>query len=422
MSKLVGKLSYLFIAILLIYVSTLSAIVPWTGDDITYLFSFSDGQVISSLQDAWNSQIVHWHQVNGRFTAHFLVQIFIALIGRTGFVAVNACAYLALIALILKLTGRDIRDWKSTLAVCVLVLLALPTKFVPTCQIGYIWMFDIVLFFIHQWNKIVVQKQDVSKWNLLWLIPLAFFAGLSNEAIVIGVSVALIIYSLKHIKNLGLYGWVLPIAFGIGAMLMCFSPANFGRTAEEHSAIGGLSEMTMGFVKFFLYQRVSYILVLFVIYLMVVKKIKFLDIYKSSSFFWNAWFTLVLFNVAIGVFGNRQLFGAELMAVILVLQLLSSFLPNGNKLPQTVITSLVVLLMVFNTYSAVRAKELYEEIVSEYETSSDGSVNCKLGFFDRHYRESGPSDAWSWYVTSTVDKYLHLNGAPKEKTLTLVSE
>jgi len=413
--------SHIILGILLFYVCLLSAIVPWTGDDIKYLFSFADGTVISSLEDAWVSQLAHWQIANGRFLAHFLVQVILGITGRTVFVVLNGLAYVALISLVLNLSGRSFKDLKSTLAVCVLVLLAMPTKYVPTCQVGYVWMFDIVLFFVVKWKRIVMEKNGVSRLNLLWLIPLAFLAGFSQEAIVIGVGFALLVYSVKNIKTLDVFGWSMLASFGIGAMLLCLSPGNFGRAAEVHGEIVGLDARALSVVKFLLYQRVSYVMLLLVIYLVVKHKVKFIDICKCAPLLWQAWAILLIFNLLIGVFGNRQLFGAEIIAVIITMKLISGFLPKGLMIPQVMVSVATFALLSFNVYSAFHARRVYDTIVEEYHNSSDGTVSHRLGFFDRHYRESGPADAWSWFVTSTVDMLLKQEPGNEEKTLRIFS-
>lgn len=411
--------SILITGLLLLYVSVLAAVVPWTGDDVTYLFNFADGSPISSLRDVLASQVAHWHCMNGRFLAHSLVQTVLVFVGRAGFVILNGLAYIVLLLLLLRLCGRRFRDWKSTLAVSVLIILAMPTKFVPTCQIGYVWMFDLALLFVAKWMDIVRDGKRPSEWNLAWLVPLSFLAGAGQEAIVIGIAAALIACSLMHIRSLGVLGWSMLVAFGLGAMFLCLSPANFGRTADAHGTVGGLSGFAVSTIKFFLYQRVSYILLALVVYLKFVRKVSLSSLYRISPFFWNAWGVLVAFNLIIGVFGNRQLFGAEIMAVILLLDIIGAYGTPGFKLPGMLAGAAVAGLVTVNTVAAFHSRTLYRTILTEYESSPDGAVTCELGFFDRHFRESGPCDAWSWYVTGSVDKFLHLEGAPEGKTLKL---
>lgn len=411
--------SILITGLLLLYVSVLAAVVPWTGDDVTYLFSFADGSPIDSLKGVFASQVAHWHCMNGRFLAHFLVQTFLVFVGRAGFVILNGLAYIVLLLLLLRLCGRPFRDWKSTLAVSVLIILAMPTKFVPTCQIGYVWMFDLALLFVAKWMDIVRDGKRPSEWNLAWLVPLSFLAGAGQEAIVIGIAAALMIYSLCHIRDLGIFGWGMLIAFGLGAMSLCLSPANFGRTADVHGTVGGMSGIGVRMIKFFLYQRVSYILLALVVWLKIARKISLASLYRSAPFFWNAWCVLILFNLAIGVFGNRQLFGAEIMAVILLLKIIDGYARRESRLPGILVCAVVAGLVTVNTVAAFHSRTLYRTILTEYESSPDGAVTCELGFFDRHFRESGPCDAWSWYVTGSVDKFLHLEGAPEGKTLKL---
>ena len=54
-----------------VYVLSINAL--WLGDDITYGYHIATGEEISSVVDAFTSQVRHYEVMNGRFPAHFLV-------------------------------------------------------------------------------------------------------------------------------------------------------------------------------------------------------------------------------------------------------------------------------------------------------------------------------------------------------------
>lgn len=75
----------------------------WNDDAIAYSFyipgsgedeSFTP---IATLRDIWESQINHYSNSNGRFVAHFIVQIFCGLLSKPWFAVINAFAWMALV-------------------------------------------------------------------------------------------------------------------------------------------------------------------------------------------------------------------------------------------------------------------------------------------------------------------------------------
>ena len=110
----------------------------------------------------------------------------------------NAAIYVVLLFVVLRILGITLKDNLYVLIVSLLLLISFPTKFVPSCQIGYVWMFTIVLGYIYLFFKTPGVK---SSWNALWLCPFSILAGWSQESLVIGVSAALIMYSIQNIKQ-----------------------------------------------------------------------------------------------------------------------------------------------------------------------------------------------------------------------------
>ena len=91
-----------------------------------------------------------------------------------------------------------------------LIFIGFRTKFTPTCQIGYPWMFALVTGYLLVLRKFSKEQQSPWKmYNLIWAIPFAIIAGWSQEALVIGVSAALGLMVLLNIKKVTLPQWVL---------------------------------------------------------------------------------------------------------------------------------------------------------------------------------------------------------------------
>ncbi len=72
---------------------------PLYADDYSYLYSFENGERISTLQDIIKSQTAHYYEWTGRVFVHALAQAFL-LLGKNYFNFINTIAFLILGVLI----------------------------------------------------------------------------------------------------------------------------------------------------------------------------------------------------------------------------------------------------------------------------------------------------------------------------------
>lgn len=392
--------------ILLGVVYTMSSRALWLGDDINYRYHFKTGQEIESVIEAFTSQVEHYNVMNGRFLAHFLVQIFIALLGKTFFSIVNASMYIVFLILIAKLSGIKLANSGFVILTALLILFSFQTKFVPSCQIGYIWMFTIVLLFIYLFLN---NKKVASRWHSIWLIPFSIIAGWTQEAIVVGISVALIVYVLSNLKRITFNQWTMFFAFGLGAILLCFAPGTLSRTKELHGSIDFLPPIVYSFIKFFYYLRIAYVLICYILYLVLIKKVTIREIYKNESFLIITLLTLVIFNLVLGVFGNRQLFGIELLSLVLFMRCLLRY-SFSTKLLIVMIAFFVcwtIYSITKNTTFLKHENKVYEYLIAEYRNSEDGVVYYDLSSKDVTFYETYPCDVFTPFVLITLSRYLN---------------
>lgn len=303
---------YLVVAVL-IFLLTKNTI--WILDDITYQYNFATGERINSIRDIFESQYAHYFSWNGRVVAHWLCQLFLPILGKTAFAVTNAVLYLLLIALIVKIDGSRLDSLSSTLKVALFVLFFSDTVYTPPCQIGYVWMAVLVLWFL--W--IFFGYAQRSSHNVLSLILVSFvslMAGNAHESINIGVGGALLIYCLCSIRKLTLMQWLMTIGFGIGGLFLCLSPGSLGNAESRHVSV------LYSLLHLFTDLRMTYIFVLLFIYSTLTKKITIKEFYFENSFYINAMIILFAFDAFIGFSVNRQLWGIELFACILSIKLL----------------------------------------------------------------------------------------------------
>ncbi len=359
----------------------------WLGDDYYYQFIFESNQTplgmdnpqpIHSVQDIFISQYNHYFNYNGRTAAHIIVQLFCGLLGHTWFALCNGAVYLIFIMSLVFLVKGNLQSLRTWLSVTILVFLSFMTKITPSCQIGYIWMGVLNIWFI--W--IFIYGTSHKWWSLLLYVAGAFICGNSHEAYSIGISIAIIVYWLSHFNNFGVRRYFLAIGYGLGTLMLCLSPA----TRERASGVGGETFQSLFFLIFSL--RAVYILIAVVIYQLVRRRITLKKLYTTYAFYWNVLLACLAFNVLIGVFCNRQLFGAELMSVILILKIIPNY--AFNNFWMSFLGLCALLIIYFNIERVHLLKEQEHRIYKDYLLSENGNVY-------QNTWEPGLKDGWASY-------------------------
>ena len=418
MSEKKNKWTILIIPLILaLLVFAFSQSALWIGDEVTYNYNFKDNTQITSLDDVISSQIEHYKTINGRTVAHFLCQLYIPFFGKTAFAVSNALIWVAFLFLMASLCYIKYDDWKKMTLLACLIFLGFRTKFTPTCQIGYPWMFALVTAFLLVLRKFGKEQDNPWKWyNLLWAVPFAFIAGWSQEALVIGVSVALGLLVLLNIKKVTIPQWVLLVCFAAGVVMVCMSPANLERSGGAPSSSTILPPLIMSFAKFFFYLRITYLLIIFVLYLLISKKAKLKELIYSAWFYWVIWAVMLAFNFFISVYGNRQLFGMEFAAIAIIVKYLQLYIiPEKEKYKRSysfVLAALVVctaVVAIDNTRFLIHHNKVLQYIDSSYKASPDGVVYYDFSAKEVTFKDTYPSDVYSWYALNTLGRFYGKN-------------
>ena len=398
-------------ALLAIAIFAFSQSALWIGDDVTYNYSFKDGSKISSLSDVVTSQIAHYKTINGRTVAHFLCQLYIPFFGQTAFALSNALVWVALLLLMASLCKVRYDDWKMMALLVCLIFLGFRTKFTPTCQIGYPWMFALVAAFLLILQHFGKEPEKPWRWyHLFWAAPFAFLAGWSQEALVIGVGAALGIFVLVNIRKATWTQWILLVCFAAGAVLLCLSPANLGRTGEVVKSSNLLPPAVMSLAKLGFYLRITYLLLVFLLYLRIFRKIKFKELFSCTAFYWIVWVVMLAFNLYIGVYGNRQLFGMEFAAIVIIVTYVKRYILPEQKKYKTASSIVLAALALWVGVVAVgnarflsHHRAVYNFINASYKASKDGLVYYDFSKKEVTSKDTYPSDVFSWYALHTLD-------------------
>lgn len=352
----------------IIFLFSLNAV--WLGDDICYRFVVSDGnwildidhpQPVENIRDLFASQIEHYFCCNGRFLAHTLVQLFCGLLGHVWFAVFNAAAWILFLLAILRSGGAAVAP-RQLLTALVMLVLSFTSLMSPTVQIGYIWMGALVLTFIN----VFLSRRRYKRWMLPLLFLFGALAGNSQDAYCVGVGAALIVYWFVNIRRFTVAQWIMIAGFGAGSLLLCLSPATLSRASEY----GGTFAESLLIATLSL--RAFYILAIVVLWRRFHDGMKWRAIYGAASFYWIVLAVCILFNALLMVKSNRQLFGVELMSIVITLRLL-----RRHSFSSWWIAVFGVVVALFWWFQAGRIaiqRSQLSQIERSYADSTDGTV------------------------------------------------
>ncbi len=369
MNRKVGKyLSLSLMAVVAVFIVLVSYAVVWSDDDITYQYNFVDfDRHISSLSDVIESQNVHYIYQNGRYFAHVLVQSFCGIWGQPAFALANGMIYILFFLAIFRLCDVKLSDPKAVASIIVLCLLSFQTKMMPSCQIGFVWMFTFTM-----WLLILFMKPGIKPgvWVSVLCGIAAIIIGNGQEALNTGVSAALSVYWIKNRKRMTLLQYCLMIGFWIGTLSNCLSPGIL--TRYYWSAGVSPMEYATSVLRFLRDARGIWFLLIVVLYHRFHHKRSWKDIYHRSPFFWNTLIALICLNIAIHFESNRSAFGIELMCIIIGIRELSD--KSMSRIWLSLCTLLLMTEYYFQIDGLIKRRNFHQEIVRQYSQSKDGKV------------------------------------------------
>ena len=210
---------------------------PTLSDDMIYRFKWSADEqapleTIDSLGDLLSSQWVHYLSTNGRFPVHLLAQAFLVFVPPVVTQVVNSLLFVLLVHLISCLVSDSGK--RLFVAVMATVLLLLVMQGVRTTLLwslgafNYLWVAVFTLWIVSRAFSAAYRTGG----RICWLLPLAFVAGWSHEALSLPLSAAFaaLLFSrrMKPIRPFLL-------AYMAGTCLLLLSPGIWGRAADTVS-------------------------------------------------------------------------------------------------------------------------------------------------------------------------------------------
>ena len=243
-------------AVFFLFFFILNVLTPLSfGDDYVYSFVWEGHSIyeplsenairVSSLNDLYTSQVLHYFTWSGRIVSHTLAQLFLWA-GKSVFNICNALASILLVAEIYWCSHKGIRCVKADAGVLCVIFFAL-WAFSPgfgdvflwldgACN--YLWTTVILLgFFLPYIRRYYLASEDIHT-SIFFSFTMFFggiIAGCTNENVVCWVIPVLAVFTFRFWKS-GQIGYSLlfgVVGLTIGYALLMFAPGNMVRLLTE---------------------------------------------------------------------------------------------------------------------------------------------------------------------------------------------
>lgn len=342
---------------------------PWLDDDIIYQYNFrwsENNEIvpIRTIGDIFESQYYHYFSGNGRYVAHWIVQLFDGILGQTAFAIADGIVYILFIRMIMLTCGIKMTNWQGVLTTACLVITCQCLRMTPAFQM-YVWMYLLVLCYL--W--ILMHYHTRKWWMLMLLCVFSLLCGNGHESLNPGIVVGVGLYILTNRGKITLQQWLMYGFFCLGLLILLSSPATQSRIGQNIMALEykllslyGLRNAIPAF----------YILIVVTLYKTIIKKESLLDKLRRDIIWWGVWGTMTTLILFFGLSFGRAALGEELAAVILTLKQLKhrSFTPFWL----TLLTALTILFLYvqFNKISEVRG--YMEEVRRQALANADGNI------------------------------------------------
>lgn len=339
---------------------------------ITHCSQLSQYDTVSDIAGLAESTINHYNYANGRLFPHLTSQIFGPIVGKHVFDVLNTVMLLLLayvISLFVTNNRKQIFFYWSTTLFCVWYMMHQTNScfFLMTYALNYLWssVFCLTFLYIYMYKTYMVNR----RWKL-WLFCLfSFGAGWSHEGMAVGIAGAVFIDCVIRWKRKCLdYNRVLPaMCFCLGAAFLCLAPGNFSRTEVALPLYNHL----LSFARL----RIFYIML--VTFFLFSRSWRFI---LSSRVIIFALIIQMMFMFYVAFRNPRVLWGTELFSLLLLLIILSRKKWWSKTLPYTAIgaSAILVVHVVYLSYTSFMLKRQYDEIISLYQQSSNGEVIYKV--------------------------------------------
>ena len=324
-------ITVVFLVIVFFIILTLCIFTPLATDDWNYVFIVGTDVRISSLVDVLKSQYTHYFELNGRTPSHILVQIVDSFWGKDVFNVINPLMFVVFLYAITVNVTQDFKQYYKTLtAAFFLIFLIFPGFNMGVLWLSgafnYLWPATALLFF-----HFIMEKKQISKKYFVPLFLFALICGWSNEAFVVGLAGAYLIYYTCKRNELTAQRVVMLVGFFIGALFLVLSPGSiikaFG-TGNGHTFYSTFSFFYLFFNNFLGMSNLRIMpLLIIIVAISCTRHLSIKRWIRQETILLIAMVISFVFVLATGYTSEHSRWGIELFALLLVLRL-----PQWDKL------------------------------------------------------------------------------------------
>lgn len=333
--------------------------VPISGvDDIMY-----------SLRDMYNGS-------NGRMPVHFLVMLFMGIIGVETFYVVNSVVFLivAYLAGVFIFSRRGLTPFRL-LATMIVLLYCMPQTeslwFCPAYGINYLWSLGGTLLFLLIWRR----DRMLGWWQVALLCPLCYLLGWTHEAFVVPVSCALLLAYAARYRRVKSSAAILALAYIAGTVTLLSAPAVWSRADGSVGNFPGLASWTVNAIGGLLSNLPFDISVAAMLWMLCRHKSDFRRFCRRNFVVLAVMFfaTGMVFVLASGF--TRGSLALSFFSVVVVLRILVMYV--RWKARWYVTASVLAIFVIHQSAIAVEARRHYlhyREMVADFLASPTGTV------------------------------------------------
>lgn len=333
--------------------------VPISGvDDIMY-----------SLRDMYNGS-------NGRMPVHFLVMLFMGIIGVETFYVVNSVVFLivAYLAGVFIFSRRGLTPFRL-LATMIVLLYCMPQTeslwFCPAYGINYLWSLGGTLLFLLIWRR----DRMLGWWQVALLCPLCYLLGWTHEAFVVPVSCALLLAYAARYRRVKSSAAILALAYIAGTVTLLSAPAVWSRADGSVGNFPGLASWTVNAIGGLLSNLPFDISVAAMLWMLCRHKSDFRRFCRRNFVVLAVMFfaTGMVFVLASGF--TRGSLALSFFSVVVVLRILAMYV--RWKARWYVTASVLAIFVIHQSAIAVEARRHYlhyREMVADFLASPTGTV------------------------------------------------
>lgn len=437
-----NKIEIIFLSIIGILFYWLNYYSVIAMDDYFYAMVCFDGDFfdrpnsvpIKDIGDIFISQCNHYQFVNGRFLLHFIIQLFVGILGIRAFQFANTLMFIILIKYLCKLCiPVNYRNNIISYAIIFLIFWI----FIGFIDVGesyfsyisysvnYLWSSTLFVYILYLFQTNKQTNKQTSWLKNLWIFIISFICGASNEAFSVGLSAGLFFYYCFNRKEYkGAIIW-LTIGLWLGTAFLIFAPANFNRFIGANQN-GIIREF---FLRFFWlgtnYRLLIPVFSTIIIALLYRRKNK--NFISENCILFSFLFFTFSFLFCAGLKGNYQMFTSiTIVSVLILSKILFSYYDSIIKHKKYISPVLFIVFIShfsMTIYGQSLSNTNYNEYITQYISSPTGNViysspkNCSNYIFNISHRKLTFSINGLRYLISPQKK---LNIVPDTKSMTLL--